>query len=107
LHELDRSFPPSYPYAEEVDKPQEYMESRCPAWCDRIILNKYLKDILDSDDSKNYKYYMIGEETCMGDHKVIDLFYINFNFFFIGFLKNYQTYMKNNIVKYNSLMTIL
>ena len=75
---MERSFPPSYPYAEEVDKPQEYMESRCPAWCDRIILNKYLKDILDSEGSNNHKYYMIGEDTCMGDHKV-KYFYI-FNF---------------------------
>ncbi len=72
---MERTFPPSYPYAEEADKPHEYMESRCPAWCDRIILNNYLKDILDLDDSKSHKYYMIGEDTCMGDHKVFYLYF--------------------------------
>lgn len=45
------------------------METRCPAWCDRVILNKNLKEKLDKH-STNIQYDMIGEKICMGDHKV-------------------------------------
>lgn len=55
---------------EELENPTKYMESRCPAWCDRIILNDNLMGILDNYSTKN-EYGMIGENTCMGDHKVI------------------------------------
>lgn len=69
LYEVERDFPPSYPFMEEIEKPNKYMESRCPAWCDRIIMNKnFMKSI--ERDSECLEYGMIGENICMGDHKV-------------------------------------
>ena len=59
----------SYPFEEELSLPEKYMETRCPAWCDRVILNKNLKEKLDKH-STNIQYDMIGEKICMGDHKV-------------------------------------
>lgn len=29
----------SYPYSEEYTKPTQYMNTRCPAWCDRILMS--------------------------------------------------------------------
>lgn len=54
---------------EELENPTKYMESRCPAWCDRILLNNNFKDILNNS-STNIEYGMMGENICMGDHKV-------------------------------------
>ena len=59
----------SYPFSEELERPHEYMESRCPSWCDRIVFNRNMKAILDTRSS-NVDYSMLGENTCMGDHKV-------------------------------------
>lgn len=74
LFELVRKFPPSYPFSEELERPHEYMESRCPSWCDRIVFNRNMKAILDTRSS-NVDYSMLGENTCMGDHKPIFLFF--------------------------------
>ena len=54
------------------------MQSRCPAWCDRIILNKKLKEAIDNHPAIS-QYGMMGEKVCMGDHKVIWAF-LNENF---------------------------
>lgn len=51
--------------------PTDYMSTRCPAWCDRILMTPQVKDIIQSND---WKYDMIGESACMGDHKVITFF---------------------------------
>lgn len=32
-------FVSSYPYSEEYTKPTQYMNTRCPAWCDRILMS--------------------------------------------------------------------
>ncbi|UYV60386.1 INPP5A, partial [Cordylochernes scorpioides] len=40
LFEFEVSFPPSYPYEEVEDRENTYMKTRCPAWCDRILLSK-------------------------------------------------------------------
>ncbi len=60
---------------EELEHPDDYMESRCPAWCDRIILNQHLKSLINGQEDKEYIYGMIGEKICMGDHKPIYLFF--------------------------------
>nr|XP_046243156.1 inositol polyphosphate-5-phosphatase A isoform X2 [Scatophagus argus] len=39
IREEDIRFPPSYPYSEEYTKPTQYMNTRCPAWCDRILMS--------------------------------------------------------------------
>lgn len=41
---------------------------RCPAWCDRILMSKAGKELINGTD--NYQYDIIGADTCMGDHKV-------------------------------------
>jgi hypothetical protein len=70
LHEPEKKFPPSYPFMEELDQPDAYMESRCPAWCDRIIYNQNVKEFLDNQ-SASIEYGMAGQGICMGDHKPI------------------------------------
>lgn len=47
--------------------PTDYMSTRCPAWCDRILMSPQVNEIIQSDD---WTYGMIGEAVCMGDHKV-------------------------------------
>ncbi|XP_075986494.1 inositol polyphosphate-5-phosphatase A isoform X2 [Anticarsia gemmatalis] len=40
LFEFPVKFPPSYPFEEDVTLPTHYMKTRCPAWCDRILLSQ-------------------------------------------------------------------
>ncbi len=54
---------------EDLENYEKYMESRCPAWCDRILLNKSLGEFIVKEN--NFIYDMMGQKTCMGDHKVI------------------------------------
>ncbi|XP_064630080.1 inositol polyphosphate-5-phosphatase A-like isoform X2 [Lineus longissimus] len=71
LHEFEVTFPPSYPYSEDVDDGTSYMKTRCPAWCDRIVLNRSAQDCITT--SMPIDYSMIGPTVCMGDHKPIYL----------------------------------
>ena len=41
---------------------------RCPAWCDRILMSKAAKKLMNIE--QEYKYGIIGADICMGDHKV-------------------------------------
>jgi inositol polyphosphate 5-phosphatase INPP5A len=71
LFEYDINFPPSYPYEEDPKQPGSYMFTRCPAWCDRILLSPAAKALLDESEEEVSKIYgIIGENVCMGDHKV-------------------------------------
>ncbi|BFF91716.1 inositol polyphosphate-5-phosphatase A [Drosophila madeirensis] len=70
LEEFPIHFVPSYPFEEDPQMPTDYMSTRCPAWCDRILMSPQVKEIIQIDDSK---YGMIGESACMGDHKPIYL----------------------------------
>lgn len=67
LFEFPIAFPPSYPFEEDPTLPHDYMSSRCPAWCDRILMNPTAKGLM-VDQPAEYK--MIGNDVCMGDHKV-------------------------------------
>ena len=59
-----------YPFSEDLINATKYMESRCPAWCDRIVLNKNMLDSISSNPGVSPAIYdMIGEHGCMGDHK--------------------------------------
>ncbi|XP_047512636.1 inositol polyphosphate-5-phosphatase A isoform X1 [Pieris napi] len=40
LYEFPVKFPPSYPFEEDVHLPTHYMKTRCPAWCDRVLLSQ-------------------------------------------------------------------
>lgn len=94
LHELKISFYPSYPYREDEHGGYSYMNTRCPAWCDRVLFNAAGKQIISLDDSsdsinedsaqkldtadgickKNPTLYMLmGTDIPMGDHKPVYL----------------------------------
>lgn len=75
LYECSRNFPPSYPFMEDLVNFNKYMETRCPAWCDRIIFNSDFNDIIN--DQENVIYDMMGKGVPMGDHKPI---YLVFDF---------------------------
>jgi inositol polyphosphate 5-phosphatase INPP5A len=71
LFEFEIKFPPSYPYEEDPQMPDSYMFTRCPGWCDRILLSPAAKVLLEENDDDIRKIYgIIGENICMGDHKV-------------------------------------
>ncbi|XP_065585023.1 inositol polyphosphate-5-phosphatase A-like isoform X2 [Artemia franciscana] len=70
LYELEVNFPPSYPCQEESDVVR-YLPTRCPAWCDRVLMNRKARELLSGD----FRYNMIGKKTSMGDHKPV---YLNF-----------------------------
>jgi len=77
LKELKIAFPPSYPFEEDLKNYENYMESRCPAWCDRIIMSKSMSEVVSN--GHKYIYDMMGQQACMGDHKPIFLFFNVYN----------------------------
>ncbi|KAG1963063.1 inositol polyphosphate-5-phosphatase A [Pimephales promelas] len=77
LHELDISFPPSYPYSEDSSQGKQYMNTRCPSWCDRILMSSSAKDLImkPENEEKSITYDNIGPNVCMGDHKPVYLYF--------------------------------
>ncbi|KAL7889805.1 hypothetical protein AOLI_G00020630 [Acnodon oligacanthus] len=75
LCELEISFPPSYPYSEDCSQGKQYMNTRCPAWCDRILMSTSARDLVlkPETDEKSITYDNIGPNVCMGDHKPVFL----------------------------------
>uniref|UniRef100_A0A8C7DUI6 inositol-polyphosphate 5-phosphatase n=1 Tax=Oncorhynchus kisutch TaxID=8019 RepID=A0A8C7DUI6_ONCKI len=75
LHELEISFPPSYPYSEDSSQGKQYMDTRCPAWCDRVLMSATAKDLVikPENEEKYLVYDNIGPNVCMGDHKPVYL----------------------------------
>ncbi|XP_020284387.1 uncharacterized protein LOC109855028 isoform X2 [Pseudomyrmex gracilis] len=74
LFEFPITFVPSYPFQEDVNEPMNYMQTRVPAWCDRVLLSPSAKMLVqDIDDSEAMEYSIIGPTTCMGDHKPVYL----------------------------------
>ncbi|XP_057704857.1 inositol polyphosphate-5-phosphatase A-like isoform X2 [Corythoichthys intestinalis] len=75
LHELEISFPPSYPYSEDSNQGKQYMNTRCPAWCDRILMSSSARDLVlkPENEEKSITYDNIGANVCMGDHKPVFL----------------------------------
>ncbi|KAI8478993.1 Type I inositol 1,4,5-trisphosphate 5-phosphatase, partial [Branchiostoma belcheri] len=69
LQELDITFPPSYPFSEDVREGRQYMKTRCPAWCDRILLSQSARDLIQRGDEYSPVYHVMGSNVCMGDHK--------------------------------------
>ncbi|XP_031552090.1 inositol polyphosphate-5-phosphatase A-like isoform X3 [Actinia tenebrosa] len=72
LYEYSISFPPSYPFSENIDEGARYNNSRCPSWCDRVLLSHSVKKIIAKDDGV-CTYDIIGRKVCMGDHKPVFL----------------------------------
>ncbi|EFA09776.1 inositol polyphosphate-5-phosphatase A isoform X1 [Tribolium castaneum] len=71
LTEYPITFPPSYPFEENVSHARSYMQTRCPAWCDRVLLSHTAKQLVDEDEK--VEYGLMGLDTCMGDHKPVYL----------------------------------
>ncbi|KRT80086.1 hypothetical protein AMK59_8666 [Oryctes borbonicus] len=47
------------------------MQTRCPAWCDRVLLSLSAKELVNDENS--IEYNLMGRNTCMGDHKPVYL----------------------------------
>ncbi|KAL1432098.1 hypothetical protein MTO96_013446 [Rhipicephalus appendiculatus] len=79
LFEFDIAFPPSYPFKEESSGARSYMRTRCPAWCDRILLSKSAKALVytgpDEGGKASVVYHIMGPNVCMGDHKPVVLWF--------------------------------
>uniref|UniRef100_A0A0N4ZBS7 inositol-polyphosphate 5-phosphatase n=1 Tax=Parastrongyloides trichosuri TaxID=131310 RepID=A0A0N4ZBS7_PARTI len=71
LHEFEITFPPTYPWSEDPETHNKLMQTRAPAWCDRILMNGVAWDALK--DAKNIIYDSAGKDVCMGDHKPVYL----------------------------------
>ncbi|XP_034040298.1 inositol polyphosphate-5-phosphatase A-like [Thalassophryne amazonica] len=67
--------PFSYPYSEDSSQGKEYMNTRCPAWCDRILMSSSARDLVlkPENEDKSVVYDNIGPNVCMGDHKPVFL----------------------------------
>ncbi|XP_053573966.1 inositol polyphosphate-5-phosphatase A [Bombina bombina] len=77
LSEVQITFPPSYPYSESVDRPAEFMSTRCPAWCDRVFMSHPARMFLQKGNigESCVVYDRIGSDVCMGDHKPVFLYF--------------------------------
>ncbi|XP_058798036.1 inositol polyphosphate-5-phosphatase A [Phymastichus coffea] len=74
LFEFPISFVPSYPFEEDVKEGSNYMHTRVPAWCDRVLLSPSAKSLVkDISSPDTVEYGIIGPRTCMGDHKPVYL----------------------------------
>ncbi|KAJ8709570.1 hypothetical protein PYW08_009574 [Mythimna loreyi] len=51
LYEFPVKFPPSYPFEEDVLLPTHYMKTRCPSWCDRILLSQSARLLVQHQDT--------------------------------------------------------
>ncbi|CAH1641611.1 unnamed protein product [Spodoptera littoralis] len=52
LYEFPVKFPPSYPFEEDVHLPTHYMKTRCPAWCDRVLLSQSARLLVQHDTAR-------------------------------------------------------
>ncbi|XP_035292248.1 inositol polyphosphate-5-phosphatase A [Anguilla anguilla] len=77
ITEEDIRFPPSYPYSEDYNKPTQYMNTRCPSWCDRILMSHSARDVIHrtEEGDSSVVYNTLGPSVCMGDHKPVFLFF--------------------------------
>ncbi len=46
LFEFPVRFLPSYPFEENSSSGKSYMKTRCPAWCDRVLLSVTAKQLI-------------------------------------------------------------
>ncbi|KAF3425723.1 hypothetical protein E2986_05806 [Frieseomelitta varia] len=74
LFEFSIKFVPSYPFEEDINEGSNYMQTRVPAWCDRVLLSPTAKMLVQDISSPDaVEYGIIGPTTCMGDHKPVYL----------------------------------
>eukprot|EP00051_Salpingoeca_urceolata_P032603 m.16488 g.16488 ORF g.16488 m.16488 type:complete len:414 (-) comp5264_c0_seq1:273-1514(-) len=70
LCECDVGFGPTYAFSEDVDKPNDYLDKRCPAWCDRVLFTPAANQLLDASQTE---YFRLADDYCVGDHKPVAL----------------------------------
>lgn len=58
------AFGPSYPIDARPNAPNTYASTRCPAWCDRVLMNPDARALLS-----HVRYEWLSDEWT-GDHKV-------------------------------------
>ncbi|KAJ3603981.1 hypothetical protein NHX12_028722 [Muraenolepis orangiensis] len=78
VREEEILFPPSYPYSEDYTEPTQYMSTRCPAWCDRVLMSPSAHMFLHrsgNNEDSGVIYDTLGSNVCMGDHKPVFLFF--------------------------------
>ncbi len=90
LEEMPLNFPPTYPFVEDPGEGgggggpgSAYMETRCPAWCDRVLLSHPARALLATKEkgggggggggAEETDYDVVGRDACMGDHKPVYL----------------------------------
>ena len=78
LTEFPLAFPPTYPFAEDPNTGSSYMRTRCPAWCDRVLMSHEARSLVqeeeeEADPHRGFHYGVIGNDVCMGDHKPVFL----------------------------------
>uniref|UniRef100_A0A914HZB5 Uncharacterized protein n=1 Tax=Globodera rostochiensis TaxID=31243 RepID=A0A914HZB5_GLORO len=74
LKECHIDFAPTYPWSEEPNCPPKFMNTRPPAWCDRVLFNKNaLRNLIQRDPKVEYASF--GRERCIGDHKPVMLLF--------------------------------
>ncbi|XP_034254215.1 uncharacterized protein LOC117653000 isoform X2 [Thrips palmi] len=74
LFEFTINFPPTYPYVEDSERGEMYMQTRCPSWCDRVFLSASARALVDDSlEDSTPEYGLIGLNSCMGDHKPVFL----------------------------------
>lgn len=72
LCEMPVRFAPTYPLSEKAEEPGTYMPTRCPSWCDRVLVSHTVSDLLSQSDPAQYD--VIGRSVCTGDHKPVFLY---------------------------------
>ena len=63
LFENAIDFPPSYPFTED-NCGTTYMKTRCPAWCDRIVLSHSAKGIIANNSSVSHLCLLVCLMSC-------------------------------------------
>ncbi|KAH7731983.1 IPP-5 protein [Aphelenchoides avenae] len=71
LKEVEIAFPPTYPWSEDPQRHFELMNTRAPAWCDRVLMNEEAWRLVSADESRTYT--SLGMDACVGDHKPVML----------------------------------
>ncbi|KAI1717277.1 putative type I inositol 1,4,5-trisphosphate 5-phosphatase [Ditylenchus destructor] len=73
LKELPISFPPTYPWSEDPEHHDRLMNTRAPAWCDRILMNETAwRNLFGENEAKSCAFYQtFAENVCTGDHKPV------------------------------------
>ncbi|XP_068625514.1 uncharacterized protein 5PtaseI [Battus philenor] len=67
LYEFPVKFPPSYPFEENVQLPTHYMKTRCPAWCDRVLLSQSARLLIQQSDARGDSRHLNSSRKSVTD----------------------------------------